>query len=184
MPFNRDACCVQELPFSSLDFGQVQVQIQVRPITIKSFAAHLTLETARIRQLLASRDGPAPRKAVVIVDGSVALLPPAEARRMQADWLRANAELLKLVTHELGFVLPNPLLRGFVSAVFYLAPLPVPTTTHASLDEAIAWAVQEAQNIGGHVAPTLIAGGAAAVERARAEALSKVQADVIRLRSS
>lgn len=174
MALSPDASCVQELPFSTLDFGQVQVQIQVRPITAKAFAAHLAMETARIRQLLATRDSPAPRKAVVIVDGSVALLPPSDARRMQADWLRDNAELLKLVTHELGFVLPNPLLRGFVSAVFYLAPLPVPTSTHASLEEAIAWAVQEVRSIGGQIASTLLTDGTRAVERARAEAMARL----------
>ena len=43
-----------------------------------------------------------------------------------------NKELLKLVTHKMGFVLPNAFLRGFMSAVFFLSGPPVPMKTHAS----------------------------------------------------
>lgn len=156
-------------PFVILSFGQVQVQIQVKPISAAGLSAHLEQETQRIKQLLAQRGRLAPQKAVVIVDGSVALMPPAEARKLQADWLKANKDLLQLVTHKLGFVLPNPILRGFVSAVFYLVPLPIPSETLGSLDEAVAWAIREARSIDGVVDEELLTLGTAAIERRRAQ---------------
>ncbi len=169
-----------DLPFTNLSFGQVQVQVQVRPITSASFAEHLAQETLRIRRLLANRESAAPRKAVVIIDASVALMPPSEARTQQAEWLRQNGHLVRLVTHQLGFVLPTPILRGFVTAVSYLVPQPVPNTTHGSLDEAVAWAIQEAQNIGGDIDPELLHDGSFAVERARAKALGSIGTTAVR----
>jgi len=156
-------------PFVILNFGQVQVQIQVKPIDAAGLSAHLDQETRRIKQLLSQRGRLAAEKAVVIVDGSVALMPPAEARKLQADWLKANRDLLQLVTHKLGFVLPNPILRGFVSAVFYLVPLPIPSETLGSLDEAVAWAIREARSINGVVDEELLTLGTAAIERRRSQ---------------
>lgn len=156
-------------PFVILNFGQVQVQIQVKPIDAAGLSAHLDQETRRIKQLLSQRGRLAAEKAVVIVDGSVALMPPAEARKLQADWLKTNKDLLQLVTHKLGFVLPNPILRGFVSAVFYLVPLPIPSETLGSLDEAVAWAIREARSINGVVDEELLTLGTAAIERRRAQ---------------
>ena len=143
-------------------------------MTSDGLQAHLSQETLRIKQILADRKAPAPRKAVVIVDGSVALLPPADARQIQASWLKQNVDLLRLVTHQMGFVLPNPMLRGFVAAVFYIAPLPVPSSTHASLDDAIAWAIKEVHSINGTVDEALLNEGSVAVERARSAAMLEV----------
>lgn len=159
-----------------LDFGQVQVQIQVRPITTAGLTAYLDGETRRIRALLSQRDALAPRKAIIIVDGSVSLMPPAEARNIQRRWFTDNHDLLRLVTHEMGFVLPNALLRGFMSAVFYLSSPPVPMITHGSLDEAVQWAIRKAESIQGQVNTDLLKDGSIAVERARRLALSAATA--------
>ena len=160
-----------EIPFEILDFGQVQVQVQVREITVDGLRTYLDGESARIRQNLEFRDRMAPRKAVIIVDGSVSLMPPPEARQMQADWFNANKDLLKLVTHKMGFVLPNAFLRGFMSAVFFLSGPPVPMKTHASVDEAVPWAIAEALSIGGEVSDDLRLDGVVAYERAKQAAI-------------
>jgi len=158
---------VRQTPFAILDFGQVQVQIQVRPITADGLRTYLSGETLRIKERVAQRDAVAPRKAVVIVDGSVSLMPPSDARKLQAEWFRDNQDLLRLVMHRMGFVLPNPLLRGFMSAVFFLAAPPVPMVTHRSLQEALDWALDQARAIDGQVSDELLRDGIEAVERAR-----------------
>lgn len=159
-------------PFVSLDFGQVQVQIQVEPITDEGMRAHLNTETERLRQLVGR--GPSmqvPEKAVVIVDGSVTLVAPPTARRLQADWMKDHEDLLQLVTHEVGFVVPNMVLRHTITAVLWLAPTAMQTSTHASLQDAVTWAIGEVDGLKGQVAPELREGGAEAVEKARQQVL-------------
>lgn len=161
-------------PFAALDFGQVQVQIQLHPITGDGMKVYLAEESARMKQLM-SVGGFSGRKAVVIVDGSVSLVAPPEARRLQADWMHENQQLLAMVTHSLGFVVSNMLLRHAVSALMWIAPqVPFPTKTHASLSDAVRWAIDTVDSFEGEVHEDLRMGGALAVEAARDRVLRGV----------
>lgn len=154
-------------PFEVLEFGQVHVQVQVRPVTAQGLRAFLDGQAREIKTALDRMDS-APPKVVVVVDASVSLLPPSDARRVQADWLKEHEHLLRLVTHSTGLVLPNPLLRGFMASVLALAPTPVPMKTHGSLDEAICWAIATVDEIEGEVTDDLRTHGSQAVELAKA----------------
>jgi len=158
-------------PYEIIDFGQVQVQVQVGPVSAAGLRAFLDSETQRIRNAVRTSAPHAPRKGVVILDASVSLMPPADARQVQAAWLKQNQHLLRLVTHKIGLVLPNPLLRGFMASVLTLAPQPVPMKTHSSLAPAIDWAIAAVSEIDGVVSDALRAGGATAVENAKASLL-------------
>jgi len=156
-----------ESPFRILDYGQLQVQLQVAPVNAANLRQHLSRETVRIRATLAAP----PRafdKVIVIVDASVSLLPPPDARRVQAEWMRANQELLRKVTRAVGFVFPNPWIQGCVGTIFALMPLPIPMTSHGTLEQALDWAIANADDVSGAVADDLLFQGAQAVERARA----------------
>jgi len=156
-----------ESPFRVLDYGQLQVQLQVAPVTAANLQHHLASETVRIRQTLAAP----PRafdKVIVIVDASVALVPPPDARRVQADWMRANQNLLRQVTRAVGFVFPNPWVQGCVATIFSLMPMPIPMTSHGTLEEAVDWAIANADDVSGAVADELLFQGTQAIERARA----------------
>ena len=153
-------------PFRSLDFDQIQVQLQLGPITIDNFRSYLEEEGERLREAMSISANPL--KAVVVVDGSVALMPPAEARKLQAEWLKEYGDVLARVTHKIGFVLPNPLLRNLVGTVMKMTPMPCPTTVHPDLEQALDWAITEADSIGGVIAHDLLMDGTMAVERRRA----------------
>lgn len=160
-------------PYEILDFGQVQVQVQVGPVTAAGLRAFLDGETQRIRAAIRASAPQAPRKGVVILDASVSLMPPADARQVQAAWLKENQHLLGLVTYKIGLVLPNPLLRAFMASVLALAPQPVPMNTHSALAPAVHWAIAAVSEIGGVVSDALRADGVAAVENAKAKVLSR-----------
>ena len=153
-------------PFLVLDFGQIQVQLQVEGVTRDNLQAYLDAETARMTERAA--DIPADfDKAIVIVDGSVALMPPADARGLQADWIKANQEMLRALTHKMAFVVPNPWVRAIVAAVFAIAPSPVPMKTFPTLEAAADWAIEESHALGGAVREDFLVQRAGAVQRLR-----------------
>ncbi len=152
-------------PFRVLDFGQVQVQIQVAELTVDNFRAHLAAETSRMTSLIRGRDSAVPRKAVVINDGSCELIPQASVRKLQAEWIKSHEAMLRLVCHRLGIIVPGTLARNAMTAVLWLAPLPVPMKVLQDMDEAVTWAIAEVDTIGGVVDDELRAEGRRAVDR-------------------
>jgi len=157
-------------PIQSLDFDQVQVQIQIAPLTPENMVAFHESEDARIRQLLSIRDSEVPRRAVVVLDGSNQLVPPAAVRRLQAEWMTKNSHMLRTVIHSMGVVIPNAIARGAFTAVMWLAGERVPwdVVAHPDLPTALTWAINQAHSIGGTVSPDLMLDGSIAVERKRA----------------
>lgn len=163
-----------ESPFRLLSFGHILVQIQVCAITTENLRIHLDAQTEQLQRILDERWHRDPVKVVMLVDGSVALMPPPDARPLQAQWMKEHKEKLSLMTRRMGFVLPNPWLRGFVGAVFFLAPQPVPMTTHRSMEDAIHWAIREMDQGDGRVDPELRRRGATLVEEAKRAAMRDV----------
>ena len=153
-------------PFRVLDYDFIQIQIQVERMTEQNIARHLAAESMRIQSHVdeARRTGK-PGGAVLIVDGSVQLVPPPQVRRLQADWLRDNRDKLGDVMHAMGVVVPNNLVRGALTALTWLAPMPVPMTVHASLEHALDWAIATVDTIGGTIPQRLLLGGAELVEQ-------------------
>ncbi len=152
-------------PYRVLDFGQVQVQIQVTALTEDNFRAHLAAESARLTSLIKGRDRVVPRKAVVISDGSCELVPQASVRKLQADWIKGHEDMLRLVCHGFGVIVPGMLARNALTAILWLAPLPVPMKVLKDLDEALGWAMAEVDAYGGEVDAELRAGRRLAVEK-------------------
>lgn len=75
-----------------------------------------------------------------ILDASRAGDTPAKQRRMQAEWLKRNDALLKAYSVGTAFVITSPLVRGLLTAILWLTPMPTAHVVVASIDEAEAWA--------------------------------------------
>ena len=65
--------------------------------------------------------------------------PSATQRRLQVEWIRANAQTIKTFCRGGAFVLPSPVVRGIVTAIHWLSPPPYPFAIFAKKTEAIAW---------------------------------------------
>ena len=163
-----------ESPYRLLSFGHVQVQVQVAPITEHNLRIHLDAQSEQLDEVVRARreQGVTPPKVGVIIDGSVALMPPPSARKLQEQWLERHRRDLSLMTYRIGFVLPNPVLRTFLRAVFFVAPQPVPIVVHRSMSKAVLWATEQVDRIGGEVNDDLRRDGAFAVSRARSALLA------------
>jgi hypothetical protein len=77
---------------------------------------------------------------VVIVDATKGRSLRATHRKSIADWNRTNAAELKRYRLGLAVVAPNPLLRGLITAVYWLFPAPFPYRCFERDEQAEAWA--------------------------------------------
>ncbi len=100
--------------------------------TDEEFDAHL--ET--LRASLTARDA---RPRVVITDATLSEPAPATQRRRQAAWMKENAPLLRRLMIGCAFVIPSPVVRGILTAILWVQPLPSPHVVCATLDEALDW---------------------------------------------
>jgi hypothetical protein len=92
---------------------------------------------------------------VVIVDASAASRPPASQRKRQADWLNQHRPMLKQYNLGTVFVIANPLIRGGLTAIFWISPMPSPTTVVATYAQAEAWAFDRLREAGIQPPPPL-----------------------------
>jgi len=75
----------------------------------------------------------------MVYDASQAGWIPPSQRQLQADWMREHDKLNRDLTAGLAFVLPSPLLRGVLTAILWLTPMPCPHTVTRTLDHGVAW---------------------------------------------
>ena len=64
-------------------------------------------------------------------------IPNATVRRALADWNKQVEPLMKQVTLGSAIVITSPLVRGGLTALFWLAPPPYPQQVVATIDEAL-----------------------------------------------
>ncbi|MET0342122.1 MAG: hypothetical protein ABW252_14050 [Polyangiales bacterium] len=80
-----------------------------------------------------------PGRKVGLIDCCDATVATPSQRRRMADFITANEAILRRDFLACAIVLNNALLRGAVTAVFWLKPLPLPTEITGSVKEALAW---------------------------------------------
>lgn len=81
-----------------------------------------------------------PDRRAVIIDARDAVLPSANQRSMQAAWLRQHQLRIQERTVGTAFVIASALVRGGLTAVFWIQGLGGDQLVCATLGEAIAWA--------------------------------------------
>ena len=81
-----------------------------------------------------------------VMDGSNMLLPEAEFVRRQAAWVRDHVEDMRRLNRGIAFVVRSTLIRGVVRAVMHFQAIPVPHEWFANLEDAMAWAANQAAN--------------------------------------
>lgn len=82
-------------------------------------------------------------KVVDILDIRHAEPPSPRQRRMQGDWNQANEALLRETLVGFTFIVSSVVMRGVITAVFWLKPLPVPHAVFTQRNEAIDWALDQ-----------------------------------------
>lgn len=78
----------------------------------------------------------------IVFDATHAPLPGFKYQKMQADWLKRHEELMRSYCVGTAYVIPNPLVRGILKAIFAIQKQPVPYEVVSSREEAKSWAQQ------------------------------------------
>ncbi len=77
---------------------------------------------------------------VLVYDARLAAPAPASQRRMQAEWMKLNDAGVRRSTAGIAFVIPSAVVRGVLTAIFWLQPLACPHLVTESFEEAFRWA--------------------------------------------
>ncbi len=72
----------------------------------------------------------------------------AQERALIAAWMQRDFQLMQDTAVGVGFVIDGPLLRGALTAVFWLARTPVPYRVHGTLEQALSTAIMKIENHG------------------------------------
>lgn len=94
-------------------------------------AAYLSAMTEVVRR---------PQRKVIIYDALQAAIPTSTHRRMQGEWLKQNQSVIERLGAGTAFVLESAIMRGALTAVFWISPVPNGHVVTASVEEALAWA--------------------------------------------
>lgn len=81
------------------------------------------------------------KKNVTIFDATRSGDTSPKQRRKQAEWLKSNAEMLRMYSLGTAFVITSPLVRGMLTAILWITPMPAPHTVVATYGEAERWAI-------------------------------------------
>jgi hypothetical protein len=77
---------------------------------------------------------------VLLFDLTRSAIPNALQRQKLAAHVRDNTALIRRWILGVGAICPHPLARGMVTAIFWVAPPPVPHRLFATRKEALEWA--------------------------------------------
>jgi hypothetical protein len=92
------------------------------------------LETMR-RSMFSPNAG----QRLLIIDATHAGSTPPTQRRLQAEWMSLHADRLRALTVGVAFIIPSSVVRGFLTAILWIQPLPCPHEVCATLEQALDW---------------------------------------------
>jgi hypothetical protein len=118
------------------------------------------LEQLRIMMTNLRHEG---SRVIGIFDLSLASPLTAKQRKYQAEWLADNAPLMRFSMAALAYVVPDPIVRGVLTALFWIARPPVRHVLSSTIDEALAWSLAQCDVAGIPVAEELRSLGVAAL---------------------
>lgn len=80
-----------------------------------------------------------PGKKVCVIDLTHATPGSARQRKLQAEWIQKNESALAQGFAAAAVVTDSAVIRGTVTAVFWIRPLPIPTHVAATVAAAERW---------------------------------------------
>lgn len=85
---------------------------------------------------------------VLLHDATLAYPITAKQRKRQADWMQQHSEKISQLTVGCAFVISSSLMRGVLTAIFWIHPLPCPQEVCATVPEALGWCTQKLEASG------------------------------------
>ncbi len=143
--------------FRYISFGTIELHKQIGPPTVEGLRGHVNAVTERMRSRLQVGRSP----LVYTIQDNTGFAPAGAAeRKVLGEWMAQEFELLHACSIGVGFVIDSAMVRGALTAVFWLSRLPSPYRVHPTLQEALRIAIEQVDGAGLAVNPQLRSGGA------------------------
>jgi hypothetical protein len=118
------------------------------PIVVVRFSGYISepefdVYLASMTQLISRSE-----RTLTILDARRAIRNPPSQRKKQADWLKANEQRLRQYSLGTAFVITSPFVRGVLTAILWLQPLPNDHTVVSTMAEAEDWAAAKLRAAG------------------------------------
>ena len=121
-------------------YEPILIAIQIDQTTDENLRAYLDEQTEIWRRFATRR-----QKLIFVVDCSLGTSLNATQREMYAQWLNEARPLLDACLVGVAFVMTSALVRGALTAIFWLARLSAPHVVRKTLPEALEWALAVAK---------------------------------------
>lgn len=90
-----------------------------------------------------------PGRKVGLIDLSKAVVSSATQRQQHGEWIARHEQQLRAQFSAAALVCDNPLIRGGITAVFWIRPLPLPSHVAANVQQAEHWLAPYLADIAG-----------------------------------
>jgi len=118
----------------------VQFQTEADPLIWIQFAGPVSEREFDVYLETLTRYVTRESTTLFIYDALQASVPSATQRQKQAAWLERYDAALRRNSGGSAFVISNPLIRGALTAIFWIRPTPAPYIVVATRAEAERWA--------------------------------------------
>jgi hypothetical protein len=136
----------------TVDWPVVLLEVTEHRATDDDLRAALGRFEAIMREACKSRE-----KFSLVTDLSrLRHLPPASQRKIAADWVNSTSELQKITNLGGANVTPSAIIRGIVTAIYWLAKPPTPAAFVATREEAMHQAIRWLEEAGTLLPPSLL----------------------------
>jgi hypothetical protein len=120
--------------------GSVAVVRRIGPVSDEDFTRYLEDSEHNMKVT--------PHKMVTIILGKGSIMAPPTQRKIQAEWLKRNSDLLAQSSLGSCFVVDSAAVRGALTAIFWFVSMPTDYKIVSTMKEAVAWCKQQLQAAG------------------------------------
>jgi hypothetical protein len=119
--------------------GRIVLDTSMRPTLVVTFDGEVDDQAFATYIADYRRELDREERYAAILDARRAGLTPSTQRRMQAEMMKEYRDRIASLSVGVCFVIDKPIVRGILTAVLWLQPMPTAHSIEKSLDDAVTW---------------------------------------------
>ena len=78
-----------------------------------------------------------------VMDARATVTPQPSQRRAMGDWMKQNQQAAAATCAGFAFVIPSAIVRGALTAILWISPMPAPHALFGEMGPALTWAREQ-----------------------------------------